>query len=80
MHHLKKNSTIFLCHLAWHILERVQSAQNKYGGRLERMLLHDPREVSWVITAIPFKSVLWHPAHKEFSLIHMNLMNIDTSK
>lgn len=68
MHHLgKKNSTIFSHHLVWHILERLQAAQNKYGGRLELMLLHDPREVgAGLITAIPFNSVVWHPAHKEF--------------
>lgn len=39
-----------------------------------------PGKSAGLITAIPFQSVLWHPAHKEFSLIHMNLMNIYTSK
>lgn len=56
-------------------------AQNKHRGRLDLMLLQDPRKSGGLITAIPFKSVLWHPTHKKLqSLIQMNLMNIYTSK
>lgn len=39
-------SFLFIWH--GHTLERLQSAQNKYGSGPDLMLYHNPREISWV--------------------------------
>lgn len=68
----KKNPLSFpiiWCGTFWSDLSHAQS---NYGGRLDLS--------AGLTTAIPFTSVLWHPAHTDLSLIQMNLMNIYTSK
>lgn len=64
-HYLKKNSPCFIIVWCGTFRSDFSHAQNKYGGSLDLKLLHIPGMSAGLITAIPFKSVSWHPAHKK---------------